>query len=381
MLLGFRCAECGALYPPGPSQFCPEDFAALEAEYDLAARPCRLLPLDVPDMPGDTPLIDAPRLAEALGVARVWVKDEGACQPSLSFKDRAVAVALAAARRLGLTRIGCSSTGNLAASVAALCARQGLECAVLVPADVPAERLAVPAAFGARVFAVEGNYDAVNRLCNELAFDGGWGFVNINLRHFYVEGCKGIGHEIAEQLGRLPRHVVVPMASGSLLRMIHKGLREWVALGRCPDAPVRMHGVQAAGCSPIAAAIKAGESEPRLVTRPDTVAHSLAVGDPGDGYAAMRLIRETGGWAEDASDAEIAEGVLLLAKAAGVLAEPAGGVAVAAARKLIASGRIGAADEVVLVNGAGGMKSAEWLLGYTVPPARIAATREAFGRL
>jgi threonine synthase len=308
----------------------------------------------------------------------VWVKDEGASWPSQSFKDRAVAVALAAARLFGLTRIGCSSTGNLAASVAALCARSGMGCSVFVPADVPSERLTAPSALGAKVYAVEGDYDAVNRLCNQLAFEGGWGFVNINLRHFYVEGCKPIGHEIARALGHLPRHVIAPVASGSLLRMIHKGLMEAVALGVCPAGEVSMHAAQAAGCNPVSAAIQAGEDGPRLVTQPRTIAHSIAVGDPGDGYAAMKLIRESGGWADDATDEEIVAGIHLLARTEGLLAEPAGGVVVAVARKLIADGRIQPGDEVVLVNGASGMKSTEGLVEHQQRPKRIAPTLEAF---
>lgn len=379
LLSGFRCAECGTLYPPAPSQFCPEDFGALEAEYGLteAASLEALFPVAAESF-GPTPLIDASRLAGALGVRRVLIKDEGASWPSGSFKDRAVAVALAAARQFGLNRIGCSSTGNLAASVAALCARAGLQCAVFVPAGVPAERLAVPSALGAKVYAVDGDYDGVNRLCNQLAFDGGWGFVNINLRHFYVEGCKSIGHEIADQLERLPRHVVAPMASGSLLRMIHKGLLEAASIGLCPHGEVSMHGAQAAGCSAISAAIQAGEDGPRLVTRPHTIAHSIAVGDPGDGYAAMKLMRETGGWADDASDEEIVEGAHLLARTEGILAEPTGGVVVAVARKLIAAGRVGRDDELLLINPASGMKSAGWLVEHQRAPACIAPTPEAF---
>jgi threonine synthase len=378
MLSGFRCTECGTLYPPGPSQFCPNDFAALEAEYDLSAPNPALFPASPGEMPGPTPLLEAPRLARALGVGRVWVKDEGACQPSSSFKDRAVTVALAAARTLGLERIACSSTGNLAHSVAACCARAGLPCAVLVPADVPEEMLALPSALGARVYAVEGNYDAVNRLCGELAFEGGWGVVNVNLRHFYVEGCKAIGHEVAAQLGRMPAHLIAPVASGSLLRMIHKGLREMAALGRCEDAPTRLYAAQPSGCSTVAAAVRAGESEPRYVPTPRTMAHSIAVGDAGDGHALISLIRQTGGWAAEASEAEITEGMLLLAREAGVLAEPAGGVVAAAARRLAAEGRLGRGDEVVLINPASGMKTASAFIGYVRPPARIAATREAF---
>ncbi|MBY0228071.1 MAG: threonine synthase [Gemmataceae bacterium] len=366
ILRGLKCAECGAVHPPAPLHYCPDDFAPLEAAYE------RVPALPFPSEAAPTPLIDAPRLAQALGVRRAWVKDEGACQPSLSFKDRAVSQALAAARHFGLARIGCSSTGNLAASVAALCARHGMDCTVFVPDGTPTAHLS---ALGARVVSVHGSYDDVNRLCNLVGLEDGWGFVNINLRAWYVEGCKAIGHEIAQHLGRLPGHVVAPMASGSLLRMIHKGMKEVF-----PSSEARMHGAQGDGCAPIVEALKGNASEIVPIREPRTIARSLAVGDPGDGHAALDLIRSTGGWAEDPTDEEIIEGVRLLGRTTGLLAEPAGGAVVAAALRLARAGRIGPEDEVVTINPANGMKNPEFLLGYAQAPRAIPPTMEAFRR-
>jgi threonine synthase len=399
-----KCRVCGQTYPKGPLNFCTEDFGPLEVDYDyeeiagavsraaIERRPPtmwryrELLPLDgaptVGVQVGGTPLVRADRLAEALGVARVWIKNDAVNFPTLSFKDRVVAVALSKAREFGFTTVGCASTGNLANSVAANAAAAGLTSYIFVPADLERSKVLGTSIYGAHVIGVHGTYDEVNRLCTQVAFKYGWGFVNINLRPFYAEGSKTVGYEIAEQLGwRVPRNVVVPMAGGSLIGKVNKAFTELAEVGLVESAPCRIFGAQAAGCNPISAAVKAGTESHRPVRKPTTIAKSLAIGDPADGYFAIRLIRDSGGWAEDASDAEIVEGMTLLARSEGIFAETAGGVTVAVARKLIDEGRIPRDEEVVLCITGNGLKTQDAVAESLEQPALIRPTLEEFQHL
>jgi threonine synthase len=358
--------------------------AAVERRGPSLWRYRELLPLDgepaVGAGAGWTPLRRADRLAEALGVRRLWLKDETCSAPTLSFKDRVVAVALGKAREFGMTAVGCATTGNLGHSVAAHAAAAGLVAYVVVPADVEPAKLAATAVYGPKLVRVRGTYDEVNRLCSEVVFRHGWGFVNVNLRPFYVEGSRTVGFEIAEQLGwRLPRHVVVPLASGELLCKIRQAFRELTQLGLVDENPCSLHGAQPAGCNPIVAAVKEGREAPRPVRRPATLCRSLAVGDPGDGVFAVADVRGSGGWAEDAADEEIVAGVTLLARTEGVFAEPAGGCVVAAARKLVAAGRIGRDDEVVLCLTGHGLKAPDAVA--PVPAAEIGPSLAEFAAL
>ncbi len=398
---GLKCRLCGTLYPVSTNNSCAEDFGPLEVDYDyeavaealtrdkIALRPRtmwryqELLPLDgeptVGLQVGGTPLVKADRLAEELGVERLWIKNDAVNFPTLSFKDRVVAVALSKAREFGYTTVGCASTGNLANSVAANAAAAGLSSCILVPYDLERTKILGTSVYGAKVVAVRGTYDEVNRLCQQIAEAYNWGLVNINLRPFYAEGSKTFGYEIAEDLGwRLPRHVVCPMAGGSLIGKIEKAFTELGTVGLVKPAKVSFHGAQAAGCNPIADAVKNGREAHRPVRRPNTIAKSLAIGDPADGYFAMRTIRDSGGWAEDVGDDEIREAMALLGRAEGIFAETAGGVTVAVARKLIAQGRIPRDEEIVLCITGNGLKTQDAVAGCLEEPAQIAPTLEAF---
>jgi threonine synthase len=404
LVRGLKCRLCGQGYPPQANHFCPDDFGPLEVDYDydtLARAVCRdrierrpftmwryreFLPLDgdatVGLHAGGTPLLKADRLAEALGVRRLWLKNDAVNAPTLSFKDRVVAVALSKARELGMATVGCASTGNLANSVAANAAAAGLDSYVFIPADLERAKVLGTSVYGSRVVGVRGTYDEVNRLCTQIAFKYGWGFVNINLRPFYAEGSKTMGFEIAEQLGwRLPRHVVCPMAGGSLIGKLQKAFTELARVGLVESAPCSFHGAQATGCNPISEAVKKGWERHQPVKRPATIAKSLAIGDPADGYFAAKVIRQSGGWAEDVSDAEITEAMVLLARTEGVFTETAGGVTVAVARKLVEQGRIGADDEVVLCITGNGLKTQEAVAGGLEEPALIGPSLKEFTHL
>jgi threonine synthase len=401
---GLKCRLCGQTYPSAASNFCTEDFGPLEVDYDYDAiaevldrgkielRPFNmwryheLLPLDgeptVGLFVGGTPLVPARRLAAELGVRQLWIKNDAVNFPTLSFKDRVVAVALSKARELGLTTVGCASTGNLANSVSANAAAAGLEAYIFIPADLEHSKILGTSVYGAKVIGVRGTYDEVNRLCTQVAFKYGWGFVNINLRPFYAEGSKTMGFEIAEQLGwRTPRHVVCPMAGGSLIGKIHKAFNELARLGLIEAPECKFHGAQPAGCSPISTAVKNGWETHRPVKRPNTIAKSLAIGDPADGYFAARMIRESGGWAEDATDGEIAECMALLARTEGIFAETAGGVTVAVARKLIEQGRIPRDEEIVLCITGNGLKTQDAVASLLEEPTVIAPSLEEFNLL
>jgi threonine synthase len=398
---GLKCRVCGTAYPVGPINFCTEDFGPLEVDYDYEAlgealdrskielRPFNmwryreLLPLDgepaVGLHTGGTPLVKADRLAAAIGLDRLWVKNDAVNSPTLSFKDRVVAVALSKAKEFGLTTVGCASTGNLANSVAALAASAGLESFVFIPADLERAKVTGAGVYGTRVIGVRGTYDEVNRLCTQVAFRYGWGFVNINLRPFYAEGSKTVGFEIAEQLGwRTPEHVVCCMAGGSLIGKIAKAFDELHRLGLTQSSICKFHGAQATGCNPISTAVKNGLERHRPIKKPNTIAKSLAIGDPADGYFATRLIRESGGWAEDVSDDEIRDGMLLLARTEGIFAETAGGVTVAVTRKLVEQGRIGRGDEVVICVTGNGLKTADAIEDVLERPSIIGPSLEEF---
>jgi threonine synthase len=377
---GLKCRLCGKAYPKEALNFCTDDFGPLEADYDYDAirevlsrgkielRPFNmwryreLLPIDgeptVGPLVGGTPLVKADRLAEALGVRSVWVKNDAVNFPTLSFKDRVVSVALSKAVEFGFRTVGCASTGNLANSVAANAASAGLEAYIFIPHDLERTKILGTSIYGANVIGVTGTYDQVNRLCTQVAFKYGWGFVNINLRPFYAEGSKTVGFEIAEQLGwRTPQHVVVPMAGGSLIGKIQKAFQELAKLGLIDDPACKIHGAQPAGCNPISAAVKNGWEQHRPVRKPNTIAKSLAIGDPADGYFAAKVIRGSGGWAEDVTDDEIAEAMILLGKTEGIFAETAGGVTVAVTRKLIEQGRIPRDEEIVICITGNGLKT------------------------
>jgi threonine synthase len=404
LIKGLVCRVCGKAYDSQPINFCTDDFGPLEVCYDYDAirakltrdaierrpfnmwRYAELLPLDGPPIvglhSGGTPLVRADRLAAELGVERLWIKNDAVSFPSLSFKDRVVAVALAKAKEFGFSIVGCASTGNLANSVAAQAASAGLDARVFVPFDLEKAKILGTSVYGATVIGVTGTYDEVNRLCTQIAFKHGWGFVNINLRPFYAEGSKTFGFEVAEQLGwRLPRHIVCPMAGGSLIGKIYKAFKEFAKLGFFADTPVAVHGAQATGCNPITDAVKTGRESHRPVRKPKTIAKSLAIGDPGDGYFAANLIRNTGGWAEDATDDEIRDAMLLLAQTEGIFAETAGGVTVAVARKLIEQGRIPRNEEIVLCITGNGLKTQDAVAEVIENPVVIEPSLESFEAL
>lgn len=398
---GLKCRLCGKLYPKQPLNFCTEDFGPLEVDYDYDAirevisrdkielRPFNmwryreLLPIDdeptVGPLVGGTPLVKANRLAEALGVANLWVKNDAVNFPTLSFKDRVVSVALSKAREFGFTTVGCASTGNLANSVAANAAQAGLEAYIFVPHDLEAAKILGTSVYGAKVIGITGTYDQVNRLCTQVAFKYGWGFVNINLRPFYAEGSKSMGFEIAEQLGwRTPQHVVAPMAGGSLIGKINKAFHELHKVGLIADPTCKIYGAQASGCNPITDAVKNGREQHRPVRKPNTIAKSLAIGDPADGYFAAKVMRETGGWGEDVTDEEIADAMLLLAKTEGIWAETAGGVTLAVTKKLIEQGRISRDEDIVMCITGNGLKTQDAIAGIVERPVVIRPALEEF---
>ena len=390
-----RCRECGKSYGIQPLSICDDCFSPLEVTFDLDRARTRftreaisqgplnmwryqaLLPVPenyVPETPaGLTPLMKAPRLGARIGANNLYIKNDAVCLPTLSFKDRVVAVALANAKQFGFDTVGCSSTGNLANAVAAQAARLGLKTYILVPADLEPAKILNTQVYGATLVRVEGNYDHVNRLCSQIADRYNWGFVNVNLRPYYAEGSKTVGFEIAEQLGwRLPDNIVCPMAGGSLITKIRKAFSELVALGLVEDKPVKFFGAQATGCSPISTAVKNGTDviEPQ---RPNTIARSLAIGNPADGPYASRAIRASGGWAEDVSDVEIVSAIQELAETEGVFTETAGGVTTAVTARLYAHGRIQPHELTVACITGNGLKTTDCLQdayepGYAIRP-------------
>ena len=395
---GLSCRECGQVYELGPLYACAECFGPLEVSYDypqltraaIEAGPpnmwryAALLPVP-PDIasrptlqPGWTPLVRADNLAHKLGMRRLWIKDDRA-NPTHSFKDRVVAVALAAATELGFKVLACPSTGNLANAVAAAAARAGIRSVVLVPADLEAGKIITTSVYGGTFVTVDGTYDDVNRLASELAGEHeDWAFVNVNVRPYYAEGSKTLGFEIAEQLGwRLPDQVVVPIASGAQLVKVDKGFSELTSLGLVPETPWRVFGAQATGCAPVSAAFAAGYDVVRPV-RPDTIAKSLAIGNPADGPYALDVVRRTGGSIADVSDDEIVDSMRLLASSEGIFGETAGGVTLGVLRKLLAEGQLDPEAETVIINSGDGLKTLDAITAVVDVPAAIRPTLEAF---
>jgi threonine synthase len=388
------CRECAAEYALGAAYACEECFGPLEVKYDFDGvtreliesgpanlwRYAPLLPVaayagDEPNLnPGLTKLVRADNLAKELGITGgLWVKDDSG-NPTHSFKDRVVAVAQSAARRLGLSTIACASTGNLANAVAAAAARAGQNSVVVIPSNLEAGKTITTATYGGVLLAVDGNYDDVNRLCSELIGDPltqDWGFVNVNLRPYYAEGSKTLGYEIAEQLGwRLPDQVVIPIASGSLLTKVDKAWRELTSLGLVDEHPYAVFGAQATGCSPVAQAFAAGQEVVRP-QKPNTIAKSLAIGNPADGPFALDAVRRTGGSIGHVSDEEIVAAMRLLAETEGIFAETAGGVTLAVMRNLLAEGLLDPTKETVMLNTGDGLKTLDAVAGVVGPTAVI----------
>jgi threonine synthase len=391
--LPLRCRHCGTESEPAPQAICGECLGPLEPVYpaarrypsrdEIASRPASLwryrewLPLDGPIRfsldSGFTPLVDAPRLADWLGVGRAWLKNDAVSHPSLSFKDRVVATAINAASAFGLDTVGCASTGNLANAVASHAARAGLPAWIFIPHDLELGKVVGTAVYNPRLVRVQGTYDDVNRLCAQVADRFGWGIVNVNLRSYYGEGSKTMGFEIVEQLGwRLPTAVVAPMAGGSLVTKLGKAFAEFQHAGLVSGPAPRLYGAQASGCAPIVRLVERGG--PLVPERPSTIARSIAIGNPADGRYAAEAIAGSGGWAAAVSDADLVQGIRILAETSGVFTETAGGVTVAATRALVREGRLGEDDEVVLCITGNGLKTVEALAGQ-VDEAPLIAPR------
>jgi threonine synthase len=397
-----RCKECAAEYEPKATHVCEQCFGPLEVKYDydlirsrvtretIEAGPHSIWrykdflpvtsaePIDVGT--GMTPLIKANRLARRLGLKNLYIKNDAVNMPTLSFKDRVVSVALTRAKELGFTTVSCASTGNLANSTAAIAAHAGLECCVFIPSDLEAGKVLGTLIYNPTVMSVHGNYDQVNRLCSEVANTHGWGFVNINLRPYYSEGSKTLGYEVAEQLGwQLPDHIVAPLASGSLFTKIYKGFREFVEVGLVEDKPVRFSGAQAEGCNPIATAFKEGRDFISPV-KPNTIAKSIAIGNPADGVYALEVARKTNGNIEEVNDAEIVEGIKLLAETEGIFTETAGGTTIAVLKKLVEAGKINPDETTVVYITGNGLKTQEAVQDCAGQPFTIEPKLEAFER-
>jgi threonine synthase len=393
---GLSCRECGQDYPLGPHYACQDCFGPLEVRYDyptltraeIEAGPPNIwryapllpVPADIASRPttepGYTKLIRADNLARALGMRRLWIKDDRG-NPTHSFKDRVVAVALAAATEMGFKVLACPSTGNLANAVAAAAARAGIRSVVMVPADLELQKIITSLVYGGTFVTVDGSYDDVNRLASELAGEyQDWAFVNVNVRPYYAEGSKTLGFEIAEQLGwRLPEQVVVPIASGAQLVKVDKGFSEFVSLGLVPQTPWRVFGAQATGCAPVSAAFAAGLDVVRPV-KPATIAKSLAIGNPADGPYVLDVVRRTGGAIADVSDGDVVDSIGLLASTEGIFGETAGGVTLGVLRKLLAEGRLDPDAETVIINSGDGLKTLDAVAA--VVPAPIKPDFDAF---
>jgi threonine synthase len=392
------CRACGAKSELGPFYACMECFGPLEVGYDFPTitreqieagpkniwryQPLLPVPTDVASFPntepGYTRLIDAGNLARELGLRKLWVKDDSG-NPTHSFKDRVVASALSATRELGLKVFACPSTGNLANAVAAAAARAGIRSVVFIPHDLERPKVITTAVYGGTLVAVEGNYDDVNKLASEIAGEEeGWAFVNVNVRPYYSEGSKTLAFEIAEQLGwRIPQQLVIPVASGSQLTKIDKGFTELGKLGLVDATDYKVYGAQATGCSPVAQAFRDGHDVVKPV-KPDTIAKSLAIGNPADGPYVLDVARRTGGVIEDVSDEEVIEGIQLLARTEGIFTETAGGVTVATLKKLIATGQLDPEAETVIINSGDGLKTLDAVADRVGPKVTIPASYDAF---
>src|SRR5579862_4676367 len=390
-VLGLKCKECGHRSPVKPLHVCEQCFGPYEVEYDygkmkgkvtralIEAGPKSLwrykdlLPVNNPVTgfhSGFTPLKRANRLAKELGCKELWIKDDSCNYPTYSYKERVVSVAISKAVEFGFDTVGCASTGNLANSTAAHAAQAGIRCFVMIPHDLEQGKVLGSLIFGPNMVRIRGNYDDVNRLCTEIADKYGWAIVNVNLRPYYTEGAKTYGFEIAEQLGwRLPQHTVVPTAGGTILPKIHKAYREFVELGLVADTNAKIYSAQAAGCNPVVTAIHKGIDiiEPQ---KPNTIAKSIAIGNPADGYYVWHTIKESNGWGESATDTEIVNAIKLLAKTEGIWTEPAGGTTLAATIKLIQQGRIPRDESIVVSITGNGLKTLE-VVQDELPPPRV----------
>ena len=397
---GLRCKECGQPYEASARHVCEDVcFGPLEVVYDYEAIRRRVSratieagpvsiwryrdflpiegdPIDVGT--GFTPLLRANRLARRLGLRRLFIKNDGVNMPTLSFKDRVVSVALTRARELGFSTVSCASTGNLANSTAAIAAHAGMECCVFIPSDLELGKVLGTLVYNPTLMAVRGNYDQVNRLCSEVANTHGWGFVNINLRPYYSEGSKTLGYEVIEQLGwQLPDHIVAPLASGSLFTKIRKGFEEFMKVGLVEEKQVRFSGAQALGCSPIAQAFAEGRDFITPV-KPNTIAKSIAIGNPADGPYAIDLARSSGGTIAAVSDEEIVAGIRLLAETEGVFTETAGGTTIAVLKKLVEEGQINPEETTVAYITGNGLKTTEAVASSIGEPFTIEADLGSF---
>lgn len=400
---GLRCRECGQDYPKEPLHVCETCFGPLEVVYDydrikktisrekIEARAKNLwryrelLPIDGEPQAGFhsgfTPLIRADRLGEVLGVKELYLKDDSVNHPTFSYKDRVVSVAISKAIEFGFDTVSCASTGNLANSVAAHAAKAGLNCYVFIPDGLEQGKIIGSAIYGPRTVAIKGNYDDVNRLCSEIADKYGWAFVNVNLRPYYAEGAKTHGFEIAEQLGwKLPRHVVVASAGGTILPKLAKAFKELKLVGLVDDGDCKIYTAQAAGCAPIVQALKKGTDLISPV-KPNTIASSIAIGNPADGYYVLQAVKDSGGWGEAVTDEEILDAIKLLARTEGIFTEPAGGTEVAVAKKLIQQGRIPRDESIVISITGNGYKTLEAVARSVEKPFTIRATLESFDDL
>jgi threonine synthase len=402
-VLGLRCRECGAEYPHAPLHVCDQCFGPLEVVYDypaiarllsrdvIAARPRNLwryrelLPLQQDPVVGPhsgwTPLVRADRLAARLGVDELYVKDDSVNHPTFSYKDRVVSVAVSKAIEFDFGTVSCASTGNLANSVSAHAARAGLNCFIFIPDDLEHGKIIGSAIYGPHTVAIRGNYDDVNRLCSEIADKYRWAFVNINIRPYYTEGAKTYGFEIAEQLGwRLPQHVVVPTAGGTILPKVARAFEELALVGLLSEPMPKIYSAQAAGCAPVVRALHRGTDVIEPV-KPNTIAKSIAIGNPADGYYVLQAVRQSGGWAEAVSDDEIVAGIHLLAESEGIFTEPAGGTTVAVTKKLIELGRIPRHESIVISVTGNGYKTLEAVDAGVASPFVINARLQEFDAL
>jgi len=400
---GLECRECGQQYPKEPLHVCETCFGPLEVVYDYERikksisrekilarskslwRYRELLPIDGEPRAGlysgFTPLIRANRLAEVFGVKELYIKDDSVNHPTFSYKDRVVSVAISKAIEFGFDTVSCASTGNLANAVAAHAAKAGLNCYVFIPDGLEQGKIIGSAIYGPRTVAIKGNYDDVNRLCSEIADKYGWAFVNVNLRPYYAEGAKTHGFEVAEQLGwKLPRHIVVASAGGTILPKIAKAFKELKQVGLVDDGECKIYSAQASGCAPIIQALRRGTDLISPV-KPETIATSIAIGNPADGYYVLQAVKESGGWGESVTDAEILDAVKLLARTEGIFTEPAGGTEVAVARKLIQQGRIPRDESIVISVTGNGYKTLEAVAKSVEQPFTIKANLKNFDEL
>jgi threonine synthase len=402
-VIGLQCRECGQAYPQEALHVCETCFGPLEIQYDYEAVKCsisrekiasrdrnlwryrELLPIDGEPRAGlysgYTPLVRAHRLGAALGVKELYLKDDSVNHPTFSYKDRVVSVAISKAIEFGFETVSCASTGNLANSVAAHAAKAGLDCYVFIPDGLEQGKIIGSAIYGPKTVAIKGNYDDVNRLCSEIGDKYGWAFVNVNLRPYYSEGAKTHGFEVAEQLGwKLPRHIVVASAGGTILPKLAKGFKELVKVGLVEETPCKIYSAQAAGCAPIINALHKGTDLVSPV-KPDTIASSIAIGNPADGYYVIQAVRESGGWGESVTDDEILDGIKLLARTEGIFTEPAGGTEVAVTKKLIEQGRIPRDESIVISITGNGYKTLETVARSVERPYTINATLQNFDEL